>query len=170
MNFFANHTNSSLKFILKKDFENKMGVGFEKLKASPCAFVKTILKKERFQQTWKDIVDKYLYYHIPFKDWCWKLHISFVCFQKNSCASPLNNEIDSSLFYHNPLKELIRKSEVSLTLSWKNSCALFLKHEFGATLYHLRFKELLEKRFSRRNVENPGFLKTLRLLFLIVIL
>ncbi|KAI5676774.1 hypothetical protein M9H77_07724 [Catharanthus roseus] len=133
------------KFSLKDDLENKMRVGFEKLKASPCAFVKTMLEKESFEQIWKDFVDKHTYYHIPFKDWCWKLGISFVCFQKNSCTSSLSHEIDSSLFYHKPFKELVWKNDISLTLSWKNSCALFLKYEFEATwLYHLHFKEFLK--------------------------
>ncbi|KAI5681107.1 hypothetical protein M9H77_02334 [Catharanthus roseus] len=60
------------KFMLKKDFENKMGVRFEELQASPCVFVKTILEKKEtivIGIVFDEAVDLFNEKFMPFKSY-----------------------------------------------------------------------------------------------------
>ncbi|KAI5683010.1 hypothetical protein M9H77_04238 [Catharanthus roseus] len=65
------------KELLLNNFENQMGAYLEMFKDNPLTFVKSILRKETFEQVCKELVVGHLYYHKPFKEWFWK----------NSCSS-----------------------------------------------------------------------------------
>ncbi|KAI5663120.1 hypothetical protein M9H77_22443 [Catharanthus roseus] len=57
-----------------KDYENHMEANLELFKVNLLVFENSNLRKEDFEQIFKDFGDEHLYYHIPFKDgfpsWC----------------------------------------------------------------------------------------------------
>ncbi|KAI5677498.1 hypothetical protein M9H77_08448 [Catharanthus roseus] len=95
------------KEFLLEDFENRMGVKL--FKVNPLAFEKSNLRKESFEQVWKDFVVGYLYYQRPFNEWFLKLFMSFDSFLKNSWALILKQDFEATFFYHVLLKEFFDK-------------------------------------------------------------
>ncbi|KAI5663905.1 hypothetical protein M9H77_23228 [Catharanthus roseus] len=79
----------NFKDFLLKDFQNHMETNLELLKVNTLVFENFNLRKEAFEQIFKDFGDKHLYYHIPFKNRFSKLFILFVSFKKDSCALTL---------------------------------------------------------------------------------
>lgn len=81
------------------------------LKVKLCDFERAIFGNGVSELTWKDFVEKHLYYHLSFKELLRKNVISNALLLriKNSCARSLKLDFGGTVYIHLPFKEFLKK-------------------------------------------------------------